>query len=631
MKEDKHRYDSSETEHAFIKKKHSLITAEEDQAETTGAAGDDALYAQEEYRYELENRINNLLWTVSGDYTLNIPVDVDTYLESRYIALYDAVKQGAFSRFYSHDAFGMYLMKKLYLGADEVPLMTLAQMCVDQAVIEKVSEERPGILTLRKHAFEDILENEFTEMAEPGNQIGRIRIALLQDGIDGQFHAEQRIHRWADRLIRLRKAADTDTIIRELDDCYNQLYDPDFPSEHGTLEQVMAVAETDLKEFNWQDFLNEEALESLQDSVGSNRSDLTQNSSDDEEQNRRRTHGKTLQIDEEAAQKVYSYIEMHYGISYLDELQQQRINKRICRGMHSACQLYYTDGILHNPVQKNASYVLAARAQRVNEQFYRMNRRIAGRSITQLGDILRRTLQMKNEEERLAGNYGSIVPGRIWKIGRTRDREPAVFERIEKKNTSDFVVSILIDASGSQQCRQEMVALQGYILAAALSRAQIPHQLFGFCTFWDYTVMRRFREYDDGPEADRSLLEFVSSANNRDGLAIRAATDSLLQRPEENKVLIILSDGKPNDQILKRNDVRNKVPYFGESAIRDTASEVRRTRGQGISVMGVFVGDEEDLTAERRIFGKDFAYIRNISTFAHIVGQYLKKLIDEQE
>ena len=74
------------------------------------------IYSEEEYRYELENRMKNLLWTVSGDYDLDVNLDLDSFRESQYITLYDAVKQGAFARYFSKDEFGMYLVKKLYMS-----------------------------------------------------------------------------------------------------------------------------------------------------------------------------------------------------------------------------------------------------------------------------------------------------------------------------------------------------------------------------------------------------------------------------------------------------------------------------------------------------------------------------------
>ena len=46
--------------------------------------------------------------------------------------------------------------------------------------------------------------------------------------------------------------------------------------------------------------------------------------------------------------------------------------------------------------------------------------------------------------------------------------------------------------------------------------------------------------------------------------------------------------------------------YDGEGAVKDTAYEVRRARNQGIFVIGIFVGNEGELSVEKRIYGKDF-------------------------
>lgn len=51
-------------------------------------------------------------------------------------------------------------------------------------------------------------------------------------------------------------------------------------------------------------------------------------------------------------------------------------------------------------------------------------------------------------------------------------------------------------------------------------------------------------------------------------------------------------------------------------------------RKQGIFVIGIFAGNEEELSVEKRIYGKDFAYIRNISNFSRIVGTFLRRQID---
>ena len=71
----------------------------------------------EEHRMELENRIRNLMWTVSGDYTLEIRPDADAFLRSPDMALYDGIKQGALARYFDRDALAMYLVKKIYCHA----------------------------------------------------------------------------------------------------------------------------------------------------------------------------------------------------------------------------------------------------------------------------------------------------------------------------------------------------------------------------------------------------------------------------------------------------------------------------------------------------------------------------------
>ena len=581
----------------------------------------------EEYRYELENRMKNLLWTVSGDYDLDVSLDIDSFQRSKYISLYDAVKQGAFARFFSKDAFGMYLVKKLYMGAEEASLMRLAQMCVDQAVSEKICAERAGVRTLRKKAFEDLLDRDFDRLARYNNPVGRMKIAMLQEGLNGTYAAERRVREQVDQLLALRGADTTEEVIRKVDDFYNRLVDPDFEQEHGTLEQVLAVSAEDLKKFDWQDFLDETAEEStLEEMMRQVDSSVIPPEMEEQE---RKTRAKKLLVTEEAARKMYSYIELNFGRSYMDEREQERMNRRICRGVHADCHLYYTDGIIENFVRENNTYVLACRTLELNRRYYRQHQRMARQNITQLGNLLKRSLQARNEAEQTMSTFGTVIPSKLWKVGRTEDAR--LFLRTTKKLSSDFVVDILMDGSGSQRGRQQDVALQGFILSAALSKAGIPHRVFSFCSFWSYTVMRRFREYDENAEADWKILEFTSSSSNRDGLAIRAAADGLLQRPEENKILIVLSDGRPNDVVLNRPNVKNPAVYTGEYAVKDTAAEVRRLRSQGISVLGVFAGEEQDLSAERRIFGKDFAYIRNLSTFAHVVGRYLKKQVDEQD
>ena len=116
----------------------------------------------------------------------------------------------------------------------------------------------------------------------------------------------------------------------------------------------------------------------------------------------------------------------------------------------------------------------------------------------------------------------------------------------------------------------------------------------------DHTILQRYREYDEDASANEKIFNFTTSSNNRDGLAIRAASLGLLEREEERKIMIILSDGRPYDVILNRPNGRNPQPYQGKYAVRDTGTEVRRLRNLGVSVLGVFAGEEKDLEQKKR-------------------------------
>ena len=287
-------------------------------------------------------------------------------------------------------------------------------------------------------------------------------------------------------------------------------------------------------------------------------------------------------------------------------------------------RLHITKGVLHNQTENNAKTDYVKRIKEENLHIYKKNFLITRQNILSLSNLLKRALLTRTERELCSSEYGTICPEKLWNLGRTDNS--MLFKRELLQDNSDFAVEVLIDASGSQQGRQSLVALQGFIISRALSLAQIPHRVTGFCTFGSYTILNEYRDYLDNSDADENIFEFYGSANNRDGLAIRAVADSLDKQPQENKILIVLSDGNPNDIIAANSRQKTeKQPYCLDFAVKDTATEIRRLRNRKISVLGVFAGEEEDLQAEKKIFGKDFAYIHDISNFANIVGQLSEK------
>ena len=585
----------------------------------------------DEYRLELENRIRNLLWTVSGDYQLDMKPDVSLFLRSKAIALYDGIKQGALARYYDKDMLGLYLVKKIFLQAGENELTFVAQLCIEEAIGDKICEERPGIRDMQRQCMEDILEQEFDILPDLRDIPGRLKVAVLRRRLNnGEWHVEKKLQPFMELIERAGNSTDTLELIRVIDELYNRLMDPDFESMHGTLEQVLAVTMEDLTEYSWEDFLSEEmyeeVLESYAEQLTNSVSGLENSAVTEEMEEKRQKKRSVKVVTPEMLEKAYTYVELNYGKSYLSEAEEKKINYQMCRGIHSDCSLYFTEGILKNPVKSNYQYEYAKRLRNKNIWLYHDKHRIVKHNITVLTETLRKSLVLRSETQTVLSDRGMIVPSRLWRIGRTNDAK--LFQQELKGEISDFVVDVLIDASGSQMKRQGDVALQAYIISEALSNVDIPHRVMSFCTFWDYTIMHRFRRYDDPRSENDNIFNYVTSSNNRDGLAIRTAGYDLLQREEEKKIMIILSDGRPYEVIINRPNAKNPEPYQGKAAIADTATEVRRLRNLDVSVLGVFAGEEKDLATEKKIFGKDFAYIRDIANFSKIVGRYLTKQLE---
>lgn len=591
----------------------------------------DESLALEDNRLELENRIRNLLWTVSGDYKLDMKPDISLFLRSKAIALYDGIKQGALARYYDKNLLGLYLVKKVYLQAEEGPLTILAQLCIEEATGDKICRERPGVREMQRQAFEDILDQEFEEMPSFEDLLGQLRLAVLRDRLsEGGHRVENRLERYRSIVYEARNAEDTMALIRVIDRIYNALVEPDFERKKGTLEQVLAVTLEELTEYGWEDYLSEElyeeALESYVEQLTNRMTSLEDSSVTDEMEEKRKTKHKVTVLPPEALEKAHTYVELNYGQTYLTPAEEKRMNYLMCREIHGDCSLYFTEGILKNPVKRNYQYEYAKRLRNKNVFLYHQKHRIVKRNISSLTELLKKSLVLRSETLEVLSDRGVIVPSRVWRVGRSR--EASIFRRELKGDSADFVVDVLIDASGSQMRRQGEVALQAYIISEALSNVEIPHRVMSFCTFWDYTVLHRFREYDDPRKENENIFDYVTSSNNRDGLAIKTVGYGLLAREEEKKILIVLSDGRPYDVIVNRPNARNPQPYHGNYAVLDTGTEVRRLRNLGVCVLGVFAGEEKDLASEKKIFGKDFAYIRDIANFSKIVGRYLTKQLE---
>ena len=133
-----------------------------------------------------------------------------------------------------------------------------------------------------------------------------------------------------------------------------------------------------------------------------------------------------------------------------------------------------------------------------------------------------------------------------------------------------MIVDILLDASASQNRRQEQLATQGYILAEALTRCAIPVRVLSYCSVSGCTVLREYRDYRENQGNDR-IFAFAAAGWNRDGLALRAVDWLLRRTGEQQRLLLVLTDANPNDD-TRLPGTGNQVfsrDYSGKPAVAD--------------------------------------------------------------
>lgn len=503
----------------------------------------------------------------------------------------------------------------------------MGKLCIDSAIWKKASKERKGILNIRKKAFLDTLEKDAFRLSHTDWEY--IEGCYLEYVVYKQ-PAPPRIQEILEKIVSLENTSSTMDICLCLEKIYHMAYAKGFARQFKGLSRHVKNYDENKKEYTDK----KSGLEDSQDAQNHPVNIFSGHVDAQDNGKMKRPKSSVIVLDQDSVNRMAEYMERNYGKSCLTRQEQSALNSQLCTGIHKNCRLHLTKGLLHSQSEKNAKTAYVKNIKEENLRLLKSNQLVTRQNIQVLANTLRRALLTRTEREICSSEYGQICPNKLWNLNRTENRR--LFQREVLGDQTDFVVEVLIDASGSQQSRQGFVALQAYIISEALSIVQIPHRVVSFCTFGAYTVLNEFRDYEDGREVNERIFEFYGSANNRDGLAVRAAAHSLDARPEENKILIVLSDGKPNDIIAGQDAVKyrkkteapkKKEPYCLEYAVKDTATEIRKLRNRKISVLGVFAGEEEDLQAEKRIFGKDFAYIRDISNFANVVGRYLRKQI----
>jgi nitric oxide reductase NorD protein len=208
---------------------------------------------------------------------------------------------------------------------------------------------------------------------------------------------------------------------------------------------------------------------------------------------------------------------------------------------------------------------------------------------------------------------GVTVDGRWYLEDRPARRELAVALLVDVSASTDAWVS-----KNRRIVDVEKEAL--LIVCEALDALGDRYAIFAFSGHGPTDValmpLKRFDERS-GRAIRRRIAGLDSERYTRIGAAIRHVTVPLCREQTDRRLLLVLSDGKPNDDDL----------YEGQYGIEDTRQAVAEARRQGITVFCLTV-DRAAPGYASRIFGRSgYAVLRRAEELPLVVVDVLRQLV----
>lgn len=329
-----------------------------------------------------------------------------------------------------------------------------------------------------------------------------------------------------------------------------------------------------------------------------------------------------------SAAELREFMTGKYGKPIYSQREVAEIERKLCTGNHLGCNLHFTKGEEYKSAVYNGFEALQkqreAKQIEKNRQYYKDNIARNNTAVAKLTAEVQNSVLMHLQPLDIKSGSGRLCGDKAWRAAKLDDDK--IFTKKEQDDIGNLSVDILLDASTSQKYRQETVSSQGYMIAESLTRCNIPCRVMSFCSMTGYTVLRIFRDYNER-QKNYKIFEYVSNGCNRDGLAIRAAHHLMEKSGYDHRILIILSDVKPNDVKKIHSSGEELIPYEQQAGLVDTALEVRRARADGIAVVCVFTGDDEDVPSAKMVYGRDFARIQSLDKLADTVGMLIRNQI----
>lgn len=169
---------------------------------------------------------------------------------------------------------------------------------------------------------------------------------------------------------------------------------------------------------------------------------------------------------------------------------------------------------------------------------------------------------------------------------------------ISPEDIAPLTVALLIDQSGSMMGRKKIEQAKKTAIAVEYfcRMLNIPVSVIGHSEDYYGVILSQYVRFGH-PEDRYTLPKIEAGGNNRDGFALRYVEKQIETRPEENKLVILISDGLPNG-----NDY-GQGHYSGNLAYSDLAAIKLDMKKKGIGLVTAAIDSSKDII--QRIYGKD--------------------------
>lgn len=272
-------------------------------------------------------------------------------------------------------------------------------------------------------------------------------------------------------------------------------------------------------------------------------------------------------------------------------------------------------GISYGNVHKGVS-IRINRMASVSEDMVSQYKSVSGPLLTISRQLQKRLTQQLRDRRRGGRQIGLMMGRRLDAHALCRNDGKVFYKNALPNETPELAVTLLLDESGSMWGeRSDYARAAGIILQDFCTSLGIPVMVYGHSAEGSTVMLYSYAEFDsiDGDDRYR-LMDVKARSNNRDGAALRFVAEQLVKRPEEVKLLILVSDGQPCDSW-----------YYGSAAEEDLRGIKLEYRRRGIIFIAAAIGDDKpDI---ERIYGDSFLDITDLTQLPVKLTNMVKRYI----